>query len=330
MRFSLIVPIYNRPDEAAELLESLALQTCRDFELVLAEDGSDRPCAGEVEAYRERMAIRYIVKENTGRSDTRNVAMKQAKGDYFIFLDSDCIVPPHYLATVERLLEENYVDCFGGPDAGHASFSDVQKAVNYAMTSFWTTGGIRGGKVKMEKFKPRTFNMGFSRAVYEKTGGFRDMYGEDIDLSIRIEQAGFTTGFYREAFVYHKRRVNLKKFGRQVYVFGQARVNLGLLHPGSLKVVHTLPALLVAGSGVIIVAAAVFSPGLLMLPAAGALLLFADALRKTKSFRVAGWAVPASFIQIFGYGCGFIRAFIRRMILRKGPDEGETIRKVYK
>ena len=230
MFFSIIVPIYNRPDEARELLESLAEQTCNDFELVLVEDGSTLPCTAEVEAFRSKLTINYIVKANSGRSDTRNVGMKHAKGDYLIFFDSDCIIPPDYFETVKKNLTEDYADCFGGPDREHPSFTTTQKAISYAMTSFWTTGGIRGGKTNMEKFKPRTFNMGFSRAVYEKVGGFKDMYGEDIDLSIRIHKAGFVTKLYRNAFVYHKRRGDLKKFYKQVHIFGQARINFYKLY----------------------------------------------------------------------------------------------------
>ena len=213
--FSIIVPIYNRPDEARELLESLAAQTDRDFELVLVEDGSTRPCAAEVEAFRSRLTIHYIVKPNTGRSDSRNVGMRASHGAYLIFFDSDCIIPPDYFATVRRYLATEPADCFGGPDREHPSFTPTQKAISYAMTSFWTTGGIRGGRTNLEKFKPRTFNMGFSREVYERVGGFKDMYGEDIDLSLRIHQAGFTTRLYRDAYVYHKRRGNLRKFYRQ-------------------------------------------------------------------------------------------------------------------
>jgi glycosyltransferase involved in cell wall biosynthesis len=330
MFFSVIVPIYNRPDEAHELLESLSVQTCADFELVLVEDGSSRPCADEVELFRSEINIRYIVKENSGRSDTRNTGMKNAAGDYFIFFDSDCIIPPRYLETVKRLLGEDYADCFGGPDKEHPSFSVMQKAINYAMTSFWTTGGIRGGKVNMEKFKPRTFNMGFSRAVYEKAGGFNDMYGEDIDLSIRIGKAGFTTKLYRDAFVYHKRRVSLKRFYRQVHIFGQARINLYKLYPDSLKPVHLLPALFVAGSIAVITAALTVSWWFLAFPAICVLLLFSDALAKTRSLRIAGLALVASFVQIYGYGFGFIESFIRKIIFRKGAEDIETIRKVYK
>ncbi|MDR2232124.1 MAG: glycosyltransferase [Tannerella sp.] len=330
MKFSLIVPIYNRPDEAKELLESLAQQTFSDFELVLVEDGSPKPCAAEVETYRSRIDIQYIVKENTGRSDTRNVGMNHARGDYFIFFDSDCIIPPHYLETVARLLQDNPADCFGGPDSEHPSFSVLQKAVNYAMTSFWTTGGIRGGGINLEKFKPRTFNMGFSRDVYEKVGGFKDMYGEDIDLSIRISQAGFTTKLYREAFVYHKRRVNLKKFYKQVHIFGQARINLSILHPGSLKLVHTLPALFVLGSIAIVLLSIFLSPYFLLLPAAYIVILFIDALFATKSLPIASLSILTSMIQIFGYGLGFLRSFIEKRLLRRGLEDTDTLKKKYK
>ncbi|MDR2915620.1 MAG: glycosyltransferase [Tannerella sp.] len=330
MLFSIIVPIYNRPDEAFELLESLSIQTFTDFELVLIEDGSSKPCADEVEKFRSKININYILKENSGRSDTRNVGMKKAKGDYFIFFDSDCIIPPHYLETVNKLLKEDYADCFGGPDKEHPSFNTMQKAINYAMTSFWTTGGIRGGKVNLEKFKPRTFNMGFSRTVYEKVGGFKDMYGEDIDLSIRINNAGFKTKLYHDAFVYHKRRVNLKKFYKQVNIFGQARINLYKLYPDSLKVVHTLPAFFVLGSIIIIYLAIFVSPWFLIFPALYLLLLFSDSLVKTKSLSIAGLSIITSLIQIFGYGLGFIKSFVQKIILRRDLESSETIKRIYR
>ena len=246
MFYSIIIPVYDRPGEAEELLKSLAAQedTGAKIEVVLVDDGSTLPCAGVVKQYEHRLDIQYHYKPNTGRSDTRNVGMQLAKGDYFLFFDSDCILPPNYFSELEKNLREQYADCFGGPDAAHPSFTPVQKAINYAMTSFFTTGGIRGGKSQMEKFKPRTFNMGFSRAVYEKVGGFRDMFGEDIDLSLRIAGAGFRIALYRDVFVYHKRRVNFKKFYKQVRNFGSGRISLALLHKGSLKPVHTIPALM--------------------------------------------------------------------------------------
>jgi glycosyltransferase involved in cell wall biosynthesis len=330
MRFSIIVPVYNRPDEVFELLDSLSAQTFTDFELVLVEDGSTKPCDAVVAQFRPLLDIHYIVKENSGRSDSRNVGMKNARSDYFIFFDSDCIIPFDYLETVNQLLNKDYTDCFGGPDQEHPSFSPMQKAINYAMTSFWTTGGIRGGKVNMEKFKPRTFNMGFSRTVYETVGGFKDMYGEDIDLSIRIHRAGFKTRLFRDAFVYHKRRVNLRKFYRQVHIFGQARINLFCLYPDSLKPVHTLPALFVAGSFALLLLAIFATPWALTLPALYLILLFTDSLVKTKSLRIAGLSLVASCIQLFGYGFGFIRSFFQKIIFRQGLENLETIKNIYK
>ena len=330
MFYSIIVPIFNRPDEASELLCSLAAQTFQDFELVLVEDGSSKPCVEEVEKFRSKISINYIAKENTGRSDTRNVGMKNAKGDYFIFFDSDCIIPPNYFEKLNENLQKNYSDCFGGPDAAHESFSEVQKAINYAMTSFFTTGGIRGGKSQMEKFKPRTFNMGFSRAVFEKVGGFNDMFGEDIDLSIRINKAGFRTTLYRDAFVYHKRRVNFKKFYKQIHNFGIARINLALLHKGSLKIVHTFPALFLLGGVAIIVLSIIFTPWLLLLPAFYTFVLFIHSLIKTKNLKTALLAVWAAYIQIIGYGWGFIKSFVKKIIFRQGLESSETLKRVYK
>ncbi|MDR2562538.1 MAG: glycosyltransferase [Prevotellaceae bacterium] len=329
MKFSIIVPIYNRPDEAVELLESLNQQSQKNFELVLIEDGSTLPCSDIVSLYADKIEINYITKSNTGRSDTRNVGMKAACGDYFVFFDSDCIIPPQYFETLEKRLTDDYADCFGGPDAAHESFTKIQKAVNYAMTSFWTTGGIRGGKVKMEKFKPRTFNMGFARKVYETVGGFKDMFGEDIDLAIRINRAGFATKLYSDVFVYHKRRVSLKKFYKQVNIFGQARINLYILYPDSLKLVHALPAIFVGGIAATI-AMAVFFPLLMILPAAYILLLFSDSLIKNRSIEIAALSMVTGPVQIFGYGLGFIKAFVQKVILRKGLEDVETLKKVYK
>ena len=246
--FSVIIPVYNRPDEVRELLESLSKQTLKDFEVLLIEDGSVNRCDTVAQEFDKDLNICYFYKENSGRNLTRNYGIEGASGEYLIFFDSDCIIPERYFEIVKARLEEDYVDCFGGPDAAHTSFSNLQKAISYSMTSFFTTGGIRGGKKGMEKFTPRTFNMGFSKEVYKRVGGFKDMFGEDIDLSLRIQKAGFHTVLIRDAFVYHKRRVSFRSFYRQVSVFGRARVDLYLLHPESLKIVHLLPAAFVLGS----------------------------------------------------------------------------------
>lgn len=218
--FSVIVPVYNRIDEVSDLLESLSRQTNRDFEIILVEDGSTEPCKHIADQYADRLDLQYYHKSNEGRSIARNYGIERARGEYFIFFDSDCVIPEGYFDALSKRLKENYTDCFGGPDAAHDSFTDVQKAINYSMTSFLTTGGIRGGKVQMEKFVPRSFNMGYSRKVWETVGGFREMFSEDIDMSTRIRQANFSIQLIRDAYVYHKRRTSLPKFWRQTYVFG--------------------------------------------------------------------------------------------------------------
>ncbi|MDE6225297.1 MAG: glycosyltransferase, partial [Muribaculaceae bacterium] len=306
MKFSIIVPVYNRIDEVADLLESLSRQTVNNFELVLVEDGSTQPCKDVVKLYEGKFPIQYYYKENEGRSIARNYGMERAEGDYFIFFDSDCVVPEDYFEKLQAQYEAMPVDCFGGPDAAHDSFSTTQKAINYSMTSFLTTGGIRGGKISLEKFTPRTFNMGFARKVYESVGGFREMFSEDIDMSTRIRNAGFSISLYPDQYVYHKRRVDFKKFFRQVYVFGMSRITLKLLYPGSMKAVHFLPAVFVLGSIALILLAIFVSPYWILPLVAYLLAIFIAALFATKSFVIALKEVPASIIQLSGYGLGFI------------------------
>lgn len=330
--FSIIVPVYNRPDEIADLLASLEKQTDSGFEIVIVEDGSTIPCLEAepspdgslaVRGY-DKLRLKYFRKSNEGRSIARNYGMDRADGDYFVFVDSDCILPPDYIASLRKSLARNPVDCFGGPDAAHDSFTDTQKAINFAMTAFLTTGGIRGGKVSMEKFTPRTFNMGFSRSVYEKVGGFREMFSEDIDMSTRIRLAGFSISLFPEAYVYHKRRGNLKKFWKQVHVFGMSRITLELLYPGSMKLVHWLPAVFTISVCALIIAS-FFSPWFLLPLGVYILALWISALVDTRSLRISLLAVVASFIQLFGYGTGFIKAYFKKILLRKGRDINEEI-----
>ena len=325
MKFSIIVPVYNRIDEVADLLESLSRQTVNNFELVLVEDGSTQPCKDVVKLYEGKFPIQYYYKENEGRSIARNYGMERAEGDYFIFFDSDCVVPEDYFEKLQAQYEAMPVDCFGGPDAAHDSFSTTQKAINYSMTSFLTTGGIRGGKISLEKFTPRTFNMGFARKVYESVGGFREMFSEDIDMSTRIRNAGFSISLYPDQYVYHKRRVDFKKFFRQVYVFGMSRITLKLLYPGSMKAVHFLPAVFVLGSIALILLAIFVSPYWILPLLAYLLAIFIAALFATKSFVIALKAVPASIIQLSGYGLGFIKAYVTKIILRRGRNVEEEI-----
>ncbi|MDE5663133.1 MAG: glycosyltransferase [Muribaculaceae bacterium] len=320
-----MVPVYNRPDEVADLLESLCAQTFRGFELVIVEDGSTIPCRSQVESYASRLDISYHAKSNEGRSIARNYGMEQARGDYFVFVDSDCILPPDYFELLDRNLRNHYADFFGGPDAAHSSFTPTQKAINFAMTSFLTTGGIRGGKVQMEKFVPRTFNMGFSRAVWKKVGGFREMFSEDIDMSTRIRQAGYQPVLLRDVRVFHKRRGNLAKFWRQVHVFGMSRITLQLLYPGSMKAVHWMPALFTLGSALLLLLGVLLSPIWLIPLGVYLLALWISAIISTRSLRIGSMAVAASMVQLYGYGTGFLRAYIWKILLRHGRDEAQEI-----
>lgn len=324
-RFSVIIPVYNRPAEVADLLESLTAQTSGDFETIIVEDGSTVRCDDVCRRYADRLDIKYFYKSNEGRSIARNHGIERSSGRWLIFFDSDCVIPPGYFETLGRELDKLGPDCFGGPDAAHDSFTSTQKAINYSMTSFLTTGGIRGGKVSMEKFVPRTFNMGFTREVYEKVGGFREMFSEDIDMSTRISKAGFKTCLIRDAYVYHKRRVDFRKFLRQVHVFGMSRITLKLLYPGSLKVVHALPALAVLIGVVLLVLGLTVSPWYLLPLAVYLLAIFIAALFSTRSVVIAAKAVPASIVQIGGYGTGFIRAYFTKIILGRGRDISQEI-----
>lgn len=325
IKFSVIIPVYNRPEEVDDLLASLARQSVKNFEVVITEDGSTVPCKEVCDRYSGQIDVRYFFQENNGRSPARNNSMEHATGDYFIFFDSDCVIPEDYFEKLTAVLEERPLDCFGGPDAADDSFSVTQKAINFAMTSFLTTGGIRGGKRSMEKFTPRTFNMGFSRKVYETVGGFREMYSEDIDMSKRIEGAGFSIGLVRECPVYHKRRVSFGKFFRQVYLFGKSRVTLKLLYPGSMKLVHLLPACFVIGIVLLVIASIFISTWFLAPIGVYIVALFVSALISSRNLVVSLLAVPASFIQLSGYGLGFMKAYFTKIICGKGRDINEEI-----
>ena len=317
--FSIVIPLYNRPAEIKELLDSLTQQTYKRFEVVVVEDGSTEKSEDIVASFRDRLEVKYFFKENSGPGLSRNYGAERASGDYMIFLDSDCIVPAGYLQEIEKELSVSPIDAFGGPDRAHESFTDLQKAINYSMTSILTTGGIRGKKKSMEKFHPRSFNMGFSRRVFEVTGGFSGMrFGEDIDMSIRIMEAGFQTRLFPAAYVYHKRRTSWKKFFKQIYNSGIARINLYLLHPASLKVVHLLPACFVVGV-LVLVAGALFVSVWALLPLLlWVCLIFVDSLQENRSVVVAFYSICASFIQLFAYGIGFIHAFFKRIVFRRG------------
>lgn len=329
MYFSVIIPVFNRPDEVAELLDSLAQQTVKTFEVIVVDDGSEKKCDKIVAKFKDRLSIHYFYKTNSGPGPTRNFAAEKSSGEYLLILDSDCIVPAHYIETIEKRLQQSPLDAFGGPDCAHQSFSNTQKAISYAMTSFFTTGGIRGGKKKLDRFYPRSFNLGIRKDVFEKLGGFSSMrFGEDIDLSIRIFKAGYSCQFILEAWVYHKRRTDLKKFFKQVHNSGIARINLYKRHPRSLKIVHLLPT---AFTLVVLlsIVGAIFFKWLIIIPLAYAFLILIDASIRYKNLKIGVIAVAASFVQLIGYGTGFLRAFWSRIILNK-PEFGAFEHNFYK
>lgn len=314
---SLIVPVYNRPGEVDELLESLTRQTRQDFEVIIVEDGSADTCKHIVDKYEDLLAVRYFFTPNGGPGKARNFGAQHAEAGYLIVLDSDCILPPVYIEAVHKELDETGADAFGGPDKASEGFTDVQKAINYSMTSFLTTGGIRGGKKKMDKFYPRSFNMGIRRSAYEALEGFSDMrFGEDIDFSIRLYKGGYKVCLFPSAWVFHKRRTDWKKFFRQVYNSGIARISLYKKYPESLKIVHLLPAVFTLGVLTLLIGAFFCRWSLLPL-LAFAVLIFADSSCRNRSAKIGALSVIASFVQLMGYGSGFIAAVWNLLILKK-------------
>ena len=346
MKYSIIVPVFNRPDEVDELLQSLVGQTLKDFEVVIVEDGSEKPCKDVCDKYAGKIDLKYFMKKNSGPGQSRNYGAERANGEYLIVLDSDVVLPEGYLKAVDDELRREPADAFGGPDCAHNSFTETQKAISYSMTSFFTTGGIRGGKKKLDKFYPRSFNMGIRRDVYMRLGGFSKMrFGEDIDFSIRIFKAGCKCRLFPEAWVWHKRRTDMRKFFRQVYNSGIARVNLYKKYPESLKLVHLLPMVFTVG---VILLFLIACFGRIMMvygnPAdfyswyylvVGALspilffslLIFIDSSIRNKSLPIGFISIGAAFVQLTGYGFGFISAWWKRCIL--GHDEFHAFEKTF-
>jgi GT2 family glycosyltransferase len=310
--------VYNRPDEVDELLESLTRQHFQDFEVLVVEDGSSVPCESVVDRYATSLNIHYLKKANSGPGQTRNFGAERSRGEYLLILDSDCVLPPNYLDAIEAELQKEPADAFGGPDRAHESFTRVQKAINYAMTSFFTTGGIRGGKKKMDKFYPRSFNMGIRREIYQDLGGFSKMrFGEDIDFSIRIFKAGYRCRLFPDAWVWHKRRTDWRKFFKQVYNSGIARINLYKKYPESLKLVHILPAVFTLGVCAILLLSLV-CPWSLLLLFVFVLVILIDASLQNKSLFIGVLSVIAAFIQLIGYGTGFLSAWWKRCVCKEG------------
>ena len=319
-RYSVIIPIYNRPEEIVELLDSLTLQSGKDdIEVIIVEDGSDRTCKEEIGCYYKELDLKYIFQENAGPGAARNRGAQEASGDYLIFFDSDCIIPADYIKIVDSHLPVNDgLDMFGGPDKEHPFFTPIQKAISYSMTSFITTGGIRGSKEKMDRFYPRSFNMGIKKEVFENMNGFSDMrFGEDLDLSMRAIEKGHSVGLLYDASVYHKRRTSFKAFFKQVFNSGVARIDLALKHKNTLKPVHFLPSVFTIGYPLLLIIG-LFYHSFLYLFFAFPLIIFFDSLFKMKSIKVAFLSIVASIVQLTGYGSGFIYAFWKRIIMKKG------------
>ena len=323
MLFSLIIPVYNRPDEVDELLESLSQSTYTDiFEIVLIEDGSTLASKDVASKYGDRLDISYYFKENSGPGDSRNYGMKKARGDYFIIFDSDCIIPKEYLSAVDAALSKNFVDCFGGPDRALDSFSDIQKAINFAMTSFLTTGGIRGGSEKIDKFQPRSFNMGLSRRAFEASNGFGNIHpGEDPDLSIRLWNLGFETRLIPDAYVYHKRRIDWDKFSVQVNKFGKARPILNSWYPKHNKLTFFFPSVFIIGLFCSFLVMLIFNFDLpLQLYFVYFLVLFLTSAYQNKSIKIAYLSLIAVWKQFYGYGTGFMKSYYKIIILKQKPQ----------
>jgi glycosyltransferase involved in cell wall biosynthesis len=323
LQFSFIIPVYNRPDEVQELLQSfLAMITAESYEIVIVEDGSSISSKEIVEQFKTNLNISYYFKPNSGPGDSRNYGMQKAVGNYFIILDSDCILPSNYLEEVIKSLNTKYVDCFGGPDAAHDSFSNVQKAINFAMTSFITTGGIRGNKKSVDTFQPRSFNMGISKEAFEASKGFGLIHpGEDPDLSIRLKNLGFNIKLIPEAFVYHKRRISWSKFYIQVNKFGMVRPILNKWHPSTKKITYWFPTLFCVGFIVALLLLLIGFKGFILLYAVYFSIAFLLALFSTKSMVVALLSMLAMSIQFIGYGYGFIKSTLAIEILNKVPEK---------
>ncbi|MFD0941799.1 glycosyltransferase [Pedobacter boryungensis] len=321
MFFSIIIPLYNRPQEIDELLTTLTAQTYTQFEVLVIEDGSVNDAAAIVASYTDKLDVKYFVKPNGGQGFARNFGFERAKGDYFIIFDSDCLIPEDYLEIVKNYLFEHQLDAYGGPDAAHETFTPVQKAISYAMTSPFTTGGIRGNKKHIGQFHPRSFNMGVSREVYEKVGGFiLTRLGEDIEYSIRIHENGFKIGLIPAAKVFHKRRTSFSQFYKQLHFFGRARINIYKHFPSELKAVHFFPALFTLGTAFMLLCNVFYSPLAYICNfffVLYFLLIFFHAWQVNKSIKIALLSVVASFIQLTAYGLGFIQDFFKRIIVKQ-------------
>ncbi|REE82153.1 cellulose synthase/poly-beta-1,6-N-acetylglucosamine synthase-like glycosyltransferase [Lutibacter oceani] len=314
-QFSIIIPVYNRPQEIDELLQSLTKQTFqKSFEVIVVEDGSTIKADKILKKYSEKLNLKYFFKENSGAGASRNFGMQQASGNYFIIFDSDCIIPPNYLVEVEKALQENYTDAFGGADAAHQSFTTIQKAINYSMTSFFTTGGIRGSKKAVDKFQPRSFNLGISKKAFEVSKGFSKMkIGEDIDLTFRLWEHNFETQFIENAFVYHKRRSTFQQFFKQTFAFGKGRPFLNRKYPETAKLTYWFPSLFILGLAFSIIMMLIFKIKVFALFfATYFIIILIHSFIKNKNINVAIVSILTTLIQFAGYGLGFLKGLLAK------------------
>jgi GT2 family glycosyltransferase len=332
LNISIIIAVYQRNDELKELLDSLVKQTDTDFDVLIVDDGSPTPLEFMVKEYKNQLKVNYFFKENSGPAKSRNYGMKRAEGNYFIFLDSDTIAPSTYIETVRKELESTYVDAFGGPDAADESFTDLQKAISFSMTSILTTGGIRGGKKHLGKFQPRSFNMGISKEAFEATGGFGNLrIGEDPDLSMTLWEKGFQTRLFPSAKVYHKRRTSISKFAKQVKEFGIARPILNQRHPKYVKPTFWFPSLFILGflGSIFLYLGSFFiessfrmllgMPFLLYIFYFQAIIIMAAI--QFDSLIVGFLAAWTTMIQFFYYGFGFLNSWIRINLFKQKPEK---------
>ncbi len=321
LKYSVVVPVFNRPNEILELLESLSVQTFSDFEVVIVEDGSTQTSEEVVKQFSTQLNIRYYYKDNSGPGDSRNYGMQMAGGNYFLILDSDCILPPEYMAEVDRSLREDYADCFGGTDTALDSFTDIQKAINFAMTSVLTTGGVRGASEKLGKFQPRSFNMGISEKAFRASGGFGRIHpGEDPDLTIRLWKLGFETRLFKSVSVYHKRRIDWGKFYTQVNKFGKVRPILNRWHPEYAKLTYFFPAAFLVGGVIACAALLLGSPYPILLYVLYFAACFLVSAVQNKSVKIGVLSLRAVITQFVGYGSGFLKSFWSVQVWGKKPE----------
>ncbi len=328
---SVITPSYNRASELEHLMRSISAQSIDHnlFELIISDDGSTDDTEALINSWQEKasFSIKYISQENKGPGAARNHGLEKSIGELILFIDSDCEAHPKWIETIVDEYHKSEFDACGGPDGGKKDFTLLQKAIDYSMTSFFTTGGMRGHSEKMiSKFYPRTHNMGVKRDKYEAVGGFGNLrHGQDIEFSHRIRTSGGKIRFIKNALVYHRRRTSLRQFIKQVFNWGVARINLGKIDTAMLEPVHFLPSLSILLSLFIILIIYQLDWGIseifLLFFSPLSIICLLGALNK-KDLRVFPILLLVIPIQIFGYGLGFLQAYIRRFIFNEAELVG--------